>query len=57
MAQEQEFKAMPRKVLETSITLDIPIELLAKWHDGYVAWLLKEAGIQMPSKRKKLRAA
>jgi integrase len=37
--------------------LDIPIELLAKWHDGYVAWLLKEAGIPMPSKRKKLRAA
>ncbi len=28
--------------------LDIPIELLAKWHDGYVNWLLKEAGITFP---------
>lgn len=28
--------------------LEIPIELLAKWHDGYVNWLLKEAGIPLP---------
>ena len=28
--------------------LDIPIELLARWHDGYVSWLLKEAGIPLP---------
>lgn len=30
--------------------LDIPIELLAKWHDGYVNWLLTEAGIPLPVK-------
>lgn len=29
--------------------LNIPIELLAKWHDGYVAWLLTEAGIPLPT--------
>ena len=37
--------------------LDIPIELLAKWHDGYVAWILTEAGIPFPvegSKKLKL---
>jgi integrase len=28
--------------------LEIPIELLAKWHDGYVNWLLTEAGIPLP---------
>ena len=28
--------------------LDIPIELLARWHDGYVNWLLDEAGISQP---------
>jgi integrase len=28
--------------------LDIPIELLARWHDGYVNWLLTEAGIPLP---------
>ena len=28
--------------------LEIPIELLAKWHDGYVDWLLREAGIPLP---------
>ena len=25
--------------------LEVPVELLAKWHDGYVNWLLLEAGI------------
>ena len=29
--------------------LDIPIELLAKWHNGYVDWLLTEAGIPLPT--------
>jgi integrase len=29
--------------------LEIPIELLAKWHDGYVNWLLTEAGIPLPT--------
>ena len=29
--------------------LDIPIELLAKWHNGYVGWLLTEAGIPLPT--------
>lgn len=29
--------------------LDIPIELLAKWHNGYVDWLLAEAGIPLPT--------
>lgn len=33
--------------------LDIPIELLAKWHDGYVNWLLKEAGIPLPVEESK----
>ena len=28
--------------------LEIPIEMLAKWHDGYVNWLLTEAGIPLP---------
>jgi len=28
--------------------LEIPIELLAKWHDGYINWLLEEAGIALP---------
>lgn len=28
--------------------LYIPIELFAKWHDGYVNWLLTEAGIPLP---------
>ncbi len=32
--------------------LDIPIELLAKWHDGYVNWLLKEAGISLQVEEK-----
>ena len=33
--------------------LEIPIELLAKWHDGYVNWLLIEAGIPLPIKKLK----
>jgi len=33
--------------------LDIPIELLAKWHDGYVNWLLTEAGIPLPVEENK----
>jgi integrase len=38
--------------------LDVPIELLARWHDGYVNWLLKEAGIPMPAEKSKgLKAA
>ena len=28
--------------------LELPIELLAKWLDGYVNWLLNEAGIPLP---------
>jgi integrase len=28
--------------------LELPIEMIAKWHDGYVDWLLKEAGIEKP---------
>lgn len=28
--------------------LDIPIELLARWHDGYVNWLLTEARVTVP---------
>jgi integrase len=36
--------------------LDIPIELLAKWHDGYVNWLLTEAGIPfLVEERKRLQ--
>lgn len=33
--------------------LDIPIELLAKWHDSYVNWLLAEAGISLPAEERK----
>ena len=29
--------------------LEIPVELLARWHDRYVDWLLKEAGIPLPT--------
>lgn len=33
--------------------LDIPIELLAKWHNSYVDWLLAEAGIPLPVEGRK----
>jgi integrase len=28
--------------------LDLPVEMLAEWHDAYINWLLAEARIPMP---------
>jgi integrase len=33
-----------------------PLELLAVWHDKYEAWILQQAGIQAPRKRKAKKA-
>ena len=35
------------KTVRDKYYLKLPIELIAQWHDGYVNWLLKEAGIEI----------
>ena len=36
------------KTVREKYYLKLPIELIAQWHDGYMDWLLKEAGIPIP---------
>ena len=36
------------KTVRDKYYLKLPIELIAQWHDGYVDWLLTEAGIPIP---------
>jgi len=36
------------KTVRDKYYLKLPVELIAQWHDGYMGWLLNEAGIPKP---------